>query len=273
MHDISSFSLSGLETNLGWTLVQRRAPPIGDPNPDYILSTDDFPQLVPTTPNNIPTSPVFPLLPTLNIPAGKTFHVEAQIPPSSGPSHRTGLAQILIPRIRDCVQRVNDDDFMDENGNGGPVATGFLASSPSTPAPMPIHPVDSPSTLFSSTALEKRVEGLELSVRQLQATTSLQLDSSTATAQATSSAALARPSPGNTHSLDRETPSTPRVVTTLCDSQELELQAARTKLLLQGSSLDTLQASLPQVQSSLPEELALELCAELPPLSHALIIG
>ena len=32
----------------------------------------------------------------------------------------------------------------------GPVATGFLASSPSTPAPMPIHPVDSPSTLFSS---------------------------------------------------------------------------------------------------------------------------
>ena len=92
----------------------------------------------------------------------------------------------------------------------GPVATGFLASSPSTPAPMPIHPVDSPSTLFSSTALEKRVEGLELSVRQLQATTSLQLDSSTATAQATSSAALASPSPGNTHSLDRETPSTPR---------------------------------------------------------------
>ena len=45
---------------------------------------------------------------------------------------------------------------------------------------------------------------------QLQATVSLQLDSSTATAQATSSAALASPSPGNTHSLDRETPSTPR---------------------------------------------------------------
>ena len=64
---------------------------------------------------------------------------------------------------------------------------------------------------LSSPALHwRRVEGLELSVRQLQATTSLQLDSSTATAQATSSAALARPSPGNTHSLDRETPSTPR---------------------------------------------------------------
>ncbi|CAL8384475.1 unnamed protein product [Arctogadus glacialis] len=39
---------------------------------------------------------------------------------------------------------------------------------------------------------------------------SLQHDSSTATAQATSSAALASPSPGITHSLDRETPSTPR---------------------------------------------------------------
>ena len=80
----------------------------------------------------------------------------------------------------------------------GPVAThGFLSSSPSTPAPMPIHPVDSPSTLVSSavqcmscTALEKRVEGLELDVRQLQATMSLQHDSSTAT----SSAALDSPS-------------------------------------------------------------------------------
>ncbi|CAL8383581.1 unnamed protein product [Arctogadus glacialis] len=51
----------------------------------------------------------------------------------------------------------------------GPVAVGFLASSPSTPTPMPIH----------------RVEWLESSVRQLQA------------AQATSSAALASPSPGN----------------------------------------------------------------------------
>ena len=87
----------------------------------------------------------------------------------------------------------------------GPVATGFLASSPSTPAPMPIHPVDSPSTLFSSavqcmscTALEKRAEGLELAVRRLQAQMSqmsLHHNSSTATQQATSSAALASPSP------------------------------------------------------------------------------
>ncbi|CAL8290685.1 unnamed protein product [Arctogadus glacialis] len=107
-------------------------------------------------------------------------------------------------------------------------------------------PLSSPVQCMSCTALEKRVEGLELAVCQLQATMSLQLDSSTATAQATSSAALASPSPGNTHSLDRETPSTPRspaspaslqgVVTTLCDSQALELQAGRTKLLLQGSS-------------------------------------
>ncbi|CAL8236680.1 unnamed protein product [Arctogadus glacialis] len=63
---------------------------------------------------------------------------------------------------------------------------------------------------LSCTALEKRVEGLELAVRQLQATMSLQHDSSTATPQATSSAALASPSPGTTHSPDRETPSTPR---------------------------------------------------------------
>ncbi|CAL8301556.1 unnamed protein product [Gadus morhua 'NCC'] len=124
-------------------------------------------------------------------------------------------------------------------------------------------PLSSPVQCMSCTALEKRVEGLELAVCQLQATMSLQLDSSTATAQATSSAALASPSPGNTHSLDRETPSTP--------SQELELQAGRMRLLLQGSSLDMLQASLPQVQSSLQQvqaslqqELALELRAELP---------
>ncbi|CAL8241610.1 unnamed protein product, partial [Gadus morhua 'NCC'] len=70
-------------------------------------------------------------------------------------------------------------------------------------------PLSSPVQCMSCTALEKRVEGLELAVRQLQATMSLQHDSSTATAQATSSAALASPSPGITHSLDRETPSTP----------------------------------------------------------------
>ncbi|CAL8376234.1 unnamed protein product [Arctogadus glacialis] len=66
---------------------------------------------------------------------------------------------------------------------------------------------------LSCTALEKRVEGLELAVRQLQATMSLQHDSSTATPQATSSAALASPSPGTTHSPDRETPSTPSMST------------------------------------------------------------
>ena len=63
---------------------------------------------------------------------------------------------------------------------------------------------------MSCTALEKRVEGLELAVRQLKATMSLQHDSSTAPAQSTSSAALASPSPGITHCLDRETPSAPR---------------------------------------------------------------
>ncbi|CAL8326374.1 unnamed protein product [Boreogadus saida] len=82
----------------------------------------------------------------------------------------------------------------------GPVAAGFLASSPSTPAPTPIHPVDSPSTLFSSAlqcmcmscnALEKRVEGLELAVRLLQA----QMSQMYLHPQATSSAALASPSP------------------------------------------------------------------------------
>ena len=77
----------------------------------------------------------------------------------------------------------------------GPVATGFLASSPSTPAIHPVYPC------MSCTALEKRVERLESSVGHLQATVSLQLDSSTGTAQATSSATLASPRPGNTHSL------------------------------------------------------------------------
>ncbi|CAL8378771.1 unnamed protein product [Boreogadus saida] len=46
---------------------------------------------------------------------------------------------------------------------------------------------------------------------------------------------------------------THRVVTTLCDIQELELQAGRTKLLLQGSSLERLQARLQQVQHSLQQ--------------------
>ncbi|CAL8406498.1 unnamed protein product [Arctogadus glacialis] len=46
---------------------------------------------------------------------------------------------------------------------------------------------------------------------------------------------------------------THRVVTTLCDSQELELQAGRTKLLLQGSSLQQVQASQQQFQASLQQ--------------------
>ncbi|CAL8237759.1 unnamed protein product [Boreogadus saida] len=93
----------------------------------------------------------------------------------------------------------------------GPVAAGFLASSPSTPAPTPIHPVDSPSTLFSSAlqcmcmscnALEKRVEGLELAVRLLQA----QMSQMYLHPQATSSAALASPSPSTprTHTMWNE---------------------------------------------------------------------
>ena len=86
----------------------------------------------------------------------------------------------------------------------GPVSNGFLASSPSTPA---IHPV---YCCMSCTALEKRVEGLESSVGRLQAMVSMQHHNSPGTAQATSSATLASPSPGKTHSLDREIPSTPR---------------------------------------------------------------
>ncbi|KAK0148405.1 hypothetical protein N1851_011265 [Merluccius polli] len=86
----------------------------------------------------------------------------------------------------------------------GPVSNGFLASSPSTPA---IHPV---YCCMSCTALKKRVEGLESSVGRLQAMVSMQHHNSPGTAQATSSATLASPSPGNTHSLDREIPSKPR---------------------------------------------------------------
>ena len=54
------------------------------------------------------------------------------------------------------------------------------------------------------------MEGLELSVGRLQAMVSLQLYNRTGTAQATSSATLASPSPGNTHSLDTEITSIPR---------------------------------------------------------------
>ena len=73
------------------------SPLIGDPNPDYILSIEDFPPLVPTTPNNMPTSPVFPLLPTLNIPAGKTIHVEAQVLNTATHSLRSPLSSQRSP--------------------------------------------------------------------------------------------------------------------------------------------------------------------------------